>query len=247
MSDKLIAIAINLQKQHYPNADVIFLAGSVIRGEETATSDLDIVVIFKQLPAAYRESFRFESWPIETFVHDPATLRYFFVEADRPTGVPSLAAMVSEGIEIPQPSELSRELKQLANDVLAAGPPVWDKDAIDRSRYAITELIDDIRSPRSRAELLASGTQLYDAVVEHYLRSRNLWSAKGKSIPRRLRKVAPQFAAQFEESFAALFIDGKTEKLIELVENMLKPDGGWLFEGYKLIAPVDWRKKCDFL
>ena len=242
MRDEPIAIATKIQQDRYPNADVIFLAGSVIRGENTATSDLDLVVIFQQIPAAYRESFQFESWPIEAFVHDPETLKYFFIESDKPTGVPSLPAMVSEGIEIPQPTQLSRELKQLADDVLAEGPPVWDKDAIDSSRYAITELINDIRAPRSRAELMASGTQLYDQVANHYLRRRNLWSAKGKTIPRRLRQISPQFANQFEESFTALFTHGETDKLISLVENMLAPDGGWLFEGYKRVAPVSWRK-----
>ncbi|MEM1256551.1 MAG: nucleotidyltransferase domain-containing protein [Cyanobacteria bacterium P01_H01_bin.21] len=242
MRDTPTAIATKIQQAHYPNSDVIFLAGSVIRGEGTATSDLDLVVVFQQLPAAYRESFQFEGWPVEAFVHDPETLRYFFFEADRPTGIPSLPAMVSEGIEIPQPSQLFRELKQLADDILTVGPPVWDKDAIDRSRYTLTELVDDIRAPRSRAELMASGTQLYDAMAEHYLRSRHLWSAAGKTIPRRLQQVEPQFADQFEESFADLFINGKTEKLIGLVENMLEPDGGWLFERYKLVAPVDWRK-----
>ncbi|EKU99431.1 hypothetical protein Lepto7375DRAFT_1473 [Leptolyngbya sp. PCC 7375] len=241
MRDELIAIATKIQQDRYPDADVIFLAGSVIRGEGAATSDLDLVVVFQQLPAAYRESFQFEGWPVEAFVHDPETLRYFFFEVDSPTGIPSLPAMVSEGIEIPQPSQLSRELKQLADNVLTAGPPVWDKDAIDRSRYAITELIDDIRAPRSRAELIASGTQLYDAVANHYLRSRNLWSATGKTIPRRLQQVAPQFAAQFEDSFTALFAHGKTDELIGVVENMLMPEGGWLFEGYKLVAPVSWR------
>ncbi|MEM8614131.1 MAG: hypothetical protein AAGF93_19065 [Cyanobacteria bacterium P01_H01_bin.105] len=137
---------------------------------------------------------------------------------------------------------MSRELTQLADNVLNQGPPVWDKDAIDRSRYTLTELIDDIRAPRSRAELLASGTQLYDEVANHYLRRRNLWSASGKTIPRRLQQISPQFADQFEESFAALFTHGETDKLIKLVENMLTPDGGWLFEGYKLVASVSWRK-----
>ena len=92
-------------------------------------------------------------------------------------------------------------------------------------------------------QLIASGTQLYDVVADHYLLSRNLWSAKGKSIPRQLQQVAPQFSKQFEESFSDLFINGKTEKLIELVNDMLVLDGGWLFEGYKLVAPTDWRKQ----
>ena len=59
MRDEPIAIATKIQQDHYPNADVIFLVGSVIRGEDTATSDLDLVVIFQKLSAAYRESFQF--------------------------------------------------------------------------------------------------------------------------------------------------------------------------------------------
>ena len=64
--------------EKYPEARVVFLAGSVVRGEDTETSDLDLVVIFDRLPQAYRESFIFGGWPVEAFIHDPETLRYFF-------------------------------------------------------------------------------------------------------------------------------------------------------------------------
>jgi predicted nucleotidyltransferase len=57
----------------YRDASVIFLAGSIVRGESTPFSDLDLVVIFDKLPAAYRESFYFQGFPIEAFVHDPET------------------------------------------------------------------------------------------------------------------------------------------------------------------------------
>jgi hypothetical protein len=48
---------------------------------------------------------------VEAFVHDPATLKYFFFEVDRASGVPSLPQMVVEGVEIPAPTEMSRALK----------------------------------------------------------------------------------------------------------------------------------------
>jgi len=41
-------------ERKYPGASVIFLAGSIVRGESTPFSDLDLVVIFDKLPAAYR-------------------------------------------------------------------------------------------------------------------------------------------------------------------------------------------------
>lgn len=53
-----------------PSAAISFLAGSVIRGEQTATSDLDIVVVFDELPNVYRESLGWDEWAVEVFVRD---------------------------------------------------------------------------------------------------------------------------------------------------------------------------------
>jgi predicted nucleotidyltransferase len=55
MSD-LIKITRQILDDRYPGADVIFLAGSLLRGEGTPYSDLDLVVIFERLHHAWRES-----------------------------------------------------------------------------------------------------------------------------------------------------------------------------------------------
>src|SRR5262245_32015520 len=114
MNEPIIAAANAIQAERYSNAAAVFAAGSILRGEGTPFSDLDLVVVFAQLPCAYRESFTFEGYPVEAFVHDPETLEYFFLEIDRPSGIPALPQMVVEGIEVPASSELSRELKRRA-------------------------------------------------------------------------------------------------------------------------------------
>jgi nucleotidyltransferase-like protein len=235
------ATAAEILAQKYPEARVAFLAGSVIRGEDTDTSDLDLVVIYDTLPQAYRESFVFGGWPTEAFVHDPQTLRYFFYEVDRPSGVPVLPTMVLEGVELPRRNELSASLKQLAQTVLDAGPPEWGETKVTASRYAITNLMEDLRAPRSRNELAASAAGLYSLLAEHYLRSRRLWSAQGKSIPRRLSSLSAEFGAAFCEAFKATFEEGNIAKLVPLCEEVLRPSGGWLFDGHVLHAPESWR------
>ncbi len=55
MLNQLTKITNEILASKYSAARVIFLAGSVVRGEGTAYSDLDLVVIFDKLPAAYRE------------------------------------------------------------------------------------------------------------------------------------------------------------------------------------------------
>ncbi|MGC1308246.1 MAG: nucleotidyltransferase domain-containing protein [Phormidesmis sp.] len=230
-----------IHAERYPEAEVIFLSGSVIRGENTLTSDLDLVIIFRRLENAYRESFRFDNWPVEAFVHDPETLNYFF-QMDRASGVPSLPNMVSEGVEVPGASDFSYSMRELARAVLAEGPPHWKKLEIDNSRYAITDILDDLHEPRSRAEQIASATVLFSQLSNHFLRSRQLWSAKGKTIPRRLREVDTEFSIRFEESFQELFTTGHATQVITLAKEVLERNGGRLFEGHKLAAPTDWRQ-----
>jgi predicted nucleotidyltransferase len=240
VSDELIAVAKAIHIQRYGNAEVTFFAGSLVRGDGTSTSDVDLVVVFKRVENAYRESFQFGKRLVEAFVHDPETLNYFFLRA-RQTGVPILQTMMSEGVEIPSSSPFSRSLREIASRSVREGPEPWSGTEIDASRYAITNLVDDLREPRSRAEQTASAVALYTALSNHYLRSRGLWSAKDKAIPRQLRRLHPAFAESFEAAFEALFSDGESSRAIALTEEVLAPDGGWLFDGYTVPAPTEWR------
>jgi Nucleotidyltransferase domain len=239
--EKLIKITQEILQVKYPSAKFAFLAGSIVRGEATAFSDLDIVVIFKELPNAYRESFYFQGFPVETFVHTAETLNYFF-EEDAKSGVPSLPQMVAEGIEVPSKCELSEKLKNLANEILNNPPKISDEE-LRIYQYWITDLIDDIREPRSKLELTAVGTRLYEVIATCYLQTNGFWSAKGKSIPRNLIKHNPYFYQKFTESFEELFVNGKTEKVIKLAEKLLEKHGGFMFDGIRLDAPPEWKKE----
>jgi predicted nucleotidyltransferase len=52
--NELIKITNELKSAKFPDAQVIFLAGSYVRGEGTPASDLDLVVLYNNLPNAYR-------------------------------------------------------------------------------------------------------------------------------------------------------------------------------------------------
>jgi predicted nucleotidyltransferase len=42
--------------RRYPDASVVFAAGSLVRGEGTAYSDLDLVVVYPAVPTAVKAS-----------------------------------------------------------------------------------------------------------------------------------------------------------------------------------------------
>lgn len=240
--EDVVAAAKRIRDQKYGDAAAVLLAGSIVRGEGTAYSDLDLVVVYPRVPCAYRESFRFEEYPVEAFVHDPETLAYFFLDVDRPSGVPSLPQMVFEGIEIPEPTDASRSSKELAASVLAMGPPPLSPQALERLRYGITDLVDDMRAPRSHEELLGTGAALFESLANYYLRSHGLWAGKGKSIPRALTRADSKLAGRYGRCFNDLFAHGNTGGVIALAEELLEPGGGLLFDGYRLDAPGEWRR-----
>ena len=211
---------------------MLFLGGSVMRGEATPTSDLDIVVVYERLPNAYREAFVYGGWPVEAFVHDVGTLAEFF-ESDRRRGVPALLSMVWEGVEVPEASEFSAGLKRSARELLEAGPPPWDEEELTLRRYRLTDWVDDMRYPRSAEELVATGAWLYQDAAEFYFRTRGLWSAHSKTIPRRLREADAAFAERFLRAFDALFAERRPEPAVALVAELLEPCGGFLFEGFR--------------
>ena len=91
-------------------------------------------------------------------------------------------------------------------------------------------------------EFQATRTELYEALADYYFRSNHRWSAKGKAIPRILKRADADLCLRFCNSFDELFSHGESEKVIALVGELLETNGGFLFDGHRLEAPGDHRK-----
>lgn len=239
-----IFVTKDLFETRYRGADAVFVAGSVVRGEASNYSDIDLVVVYPKVDAAFRDSFTHLGWPVEAFIHDPETVRYFFETIDRQIGRATLADMIFEGQEIPGPTSLSTRLKDMAGDLLREGPPQLSPDEIEDRRYHISELIDDIREPRNRHELMASGALVYQELADYYFRSRRSWAGTGKAIVRRMKRQDPIFARRFSEAFENLFCEGQSNKVVEIAKDLLEPAGGFLFEGYRRDVSPTWRARA---
>lgn len=233
---------LHLFEQKYQHAQAMIWAGSTSTGNYTSNSDLDVVIVFSEVPHAYREAFIFEDWRVDAFIHDLGTLKYFFEEIDRPSGMPVLPEMVANGVLISAPNALSKKIKSQATELIQRGPPVWSKLQIDKARFFITDLLDDILSPRNRVEQQASAAKLYEPLAEFYFRSQNKWQASGKAILHYLKKENYELATDWQEAFDEIFKHGDTRLLEKLVNKILTPFGGLFWDGFHLDAPQNWRK-----
>ena len=227
------AMAARVLAVRYPDADAALLTGSLVRGDATPGSDLDLIVLYSKLPRSRRESFVFEAMPVEIFVHDPETLSWS-LNADLEAGRPGMHNMVAEGrILGPRPGAAER-LRARARAGLAAGPPPFKPEQLELFRYHLTDRINDLRDERDPAEVVATGVWLYDALAVLILRGQGRWMGTGKWIPRHLRALDPALEGRFSAAFQALFARHDPRRVIALAETELAAHGGMLFDGYQV-------------
>ncbi|WP_203248233.1 nucleotidyltransferase domain-containing protein [Sporosarcina beigongshangi] len=216
----------------FPNCQAAVMAGSVVRGEHTATSDLDIVVFDDKVESAYRESFIDYGWPIEVFVHNFTSYKDFF-KLDCERARPSLPRMVSEGLIIID-SGAVRAIKDEADELLNQGPAMWSWDTIETKRYMLTDALDDLVGSTNRAEEIFIANTLADAIHEFVLRTNGKWIGESKWVVRALNNYDEDFAGRFVQAFDMFYRTGAKGEIINLADEVLQPYGGRLFEGYSM-------------
>ncbi len=226
--------------KHYPGYKCAFVAGSMLRGQETATSDIDIVVIYDdEFEDVHRNSVIEDGWPVEFFVHNIKANDYF-MEQDRKRGMYIMMDMVANGLPLPELNEIARERQFKASEMIRSGPPALSDAEIEDRRYLITDGIDDLDEGRPALERFGTLSNLYHQIGDLYLRGKGLWSGNGKSLGRLLRRADVNFSRNFEIAFEKAY-QGDFLAVRNIGEDVLNSYGGRLFAGYKRQAPKEWK------
>lgn len=236
MTEALRLLANRLLRELFPEAQVAFLAGSVVRGEGTATSDLDLVVVaLHDDETPYRKSLIYSDWPVELFVHSLASLRSFWA-SDCQRRRPSLPQMCVEGLVLRDLQGLAEGLKQEARACLEAGPPALTELEQQQMRYQITDLLADFEGSRVYEETLFIVPALVAASIDFYLDMKRAWSGQGKWRWRALKRANAAEAEALSQVLHAFYAEANREPLGAWVRQVLAPHGGTFFAGFELKA-----------
>ena len=219
-----------LVERMFPNCEVALLAGSVVRGEATKTSDLDIVVFDNSIMSSYRESLMENGWPAELFIHNSTSYHAFFL-SDCERGHPSLPNMVSEGIVL-KDNGSAKVIKDEARKLLAQGPAKWTLKEAEQKRYFLTDVLDDFIGSDNPAEELFIASALAQQLGEFVLRMNRQWTGTSKWLVRALKRYDGEFASRFTGALDHYYSTREKEALIELTESVLRANGGRLFDGF---------------
>ncbi|WP_162137281.1 nucleotidyltransferase domain-containing protein, partial [Paenibacillus senegalensis] len=185
MKDSAFEAALNFVNKRFPNCDISILAGSASRGEETDSSDLDIVIIDSKI-SDFRESFEEFGWRIECFIHNFESVNRDF-KSDRDKGRPVLATMIFEGIVLKDNGQ-ARMLKEFADNFIKEGPEPLSQEYINSSRYFMFDLLDDFIDAKNQEEAIITLNTLSVQLIDFILRLHGQWSGRGKTLVRSLNQ-----------------------------------------------------------
>ncbi len=243
--EKALRLSREIFSSRYPEASFAVASGSIIRGQGAPHSDIDLVVVYKNLPTAYRESFFYEDVPVEAFVHDAETLQAF-MEDDLKKATPAMHHMVATGIVLPAKTQESTQLQRYARDILSKGleTPAW---RIDLLRYLVGDKIDDLKDERPFGERASLLYALYETIGELRLRIDGRFIATGKYLSRSLHACDPAFAQRLEAFMSQALQDPQAKVDIETPTALLDLCGGYIFDRFKLEAPQNMRAEAKWL
>ena len=221
----------NFIQSYFPECSFALVAGSVVRGEATTTSDLDVVIINDKNEETYRESFYEYGWPIEVFIYTFETYKDFF-ESDVKRRRPSLPKMLSEGIVLKDKYGIESKIREEANQLLKNGPAPFDQSEMNSQRYNITDMIDDLIGAKVYEEEIFIVNELSEKIVNFILVNNGQWMGRGKWLPKLLKKFDEELYIELINSLNKFYKDNDKQYFTEYVTDELNKYGGRLFEGY---------------
>ncbi|EJT04790.1 nucleotidyltransferase domain-containing protein [Rhizobium sp. CCGE 510] len=240
LAARALAAARRCVASRFAGAAFAYVAGSLMRGDGTAFSDIDLVVVFPSLERAWRESFTEDGFLVEAFVHDEQTLAHY-LHADAESGCPVMVTMVATGSIVGPDFDSAHIVQAKAANMLAAGPKPLAGASYEMLRYHVTDLADDLRGSRRPEEIAAIAAQLYQKLADLILLGRGAWTGRGKWAPRLIRELNAELAIEFDAAFR-LAAGGDAARFLALADCELGLHGGRYFEGFRQQAPMEARR-----
>ena len=221
--------------ERFPDARAAWLAGSVVAGNATATSDLDVTVLLPGPPAPFRESLEYDGWPVELFVHSRETVAHWIAK-DLERRRPTLVRLISSGVVLLDLDGTGTALAEECDVILSAGPGPLSTAELDSMRYGLTDLLDDLADSTDPVTTAAVAVATWEAAGRLLLAADGRWWGTAKWLVRELREYdaahGTSYALRLHAGLAAS-LDRDAVLLAVVVEEVLDGVGGRLWVGYR--------------
>lgn len=199
------AVAERFIAARYPRASVAVIGGSTARGERTATSDIDLLLLGDEIfdeagKTSEASTHAFDGEIFEVFAY---TSEGFTTWAERGVAQhrPVIVHMLVEGTAIRDDGTLLAR-RGTWQEIIDAGP-VLSPDESALRRYVISDLLDDLHDASDPLEKQVLASLLFERTAELMLLAERRWIGAGKWLPRRLREMSRERAELLAEPLLA--------------------------------------------
>ncbi|HEX9553764.1 MAG TPA: hypothetical protein VF983_11215 [Streptosporangiaceae bacterium] len=151
---------------------------------------------------------------------------------DRARRRPTLARMCADGVILTDADGTATVVRDQARAVLAAGSPPLERSELDRRRYGLTDLLDDLAGSSDPGETALICWYVLRETAELALLIRGSWLGSGKWLLRELRAAEPALAEELIEA------RDDPARLASLTDGVLARAGGRLWAGYHQIGKL---------
>jgi hypothetical protein len=214
---------------HFPAAATAVIAGSTARGERTASSDIDLLLIGEDLfddgSDSAAATYAFEGEIFEVFAYTAAGFDEWAQRGIRQHR-PVIVHMLVEGMPLRTGDDYA-QLRARWAAALAEGPEV-DPRELEFRRYVITDVLDDLRDAVDPLERQVLAGTLFEKTAELMLLSDRRWIGTGKYLPRRLRALDRDRV----DALSSPLLRGDLALLADAVEHELARAGGRVQAGF---------------
>lgn len=230
------AAARGVVAERFPDARAAWLGGSVVRGQATAASDLDVTVLLDGPPAPFRDTVRWHGWLVELFVHTDASLDHYRRADLEGRRQPTMSRLVGETVVLVDRdgSGTRRRAECLAE--IGAGPSPLSPDDLLLARYRVTAWVDDLRSATPPLRT-AAATTAYAELLGLLLDVHRRWRGQGKGLAREVLALDEARGTRWlrrADAGLAAAVAGDPAPLAALADEVLDLAGGPLREGLRL-------------
>lgn len=216
-------------EEMFPGAEIAVIGGSTARGTRTRTSDIDLLLIGDEIFADGQPSlagaWEYDGEVFEVFAY-PQDAYSEWARRGITQYRPVIVHLLVEGQEVRGGDALTR-LREKWRASLAKGPTVGAHELAMR-RYAITDLIDDLRDGTEPLEQNVVAWNLFEKIAELMLLAEERWIGTGKYLPRRLRELSPGRT----EQLTSPLLQGDLVAFADRVEQELTRAGGRVHAGF---------------
>lgn len=219
------------------NALALILYGSLSRKEESANSDIDLMVITNEYHLQKRHSVRYG-----------ITVEYLEIHLDfidnfiAKTEIPILFTLAG-GIVLFDKISVTERLKNIARKILDDDPPVnpkWENERYKtKRRYDITEIYSDLLDVEDETSFNYIVTIFIDSAMQLLLENNKLWPTTRKKTMNLLQTHCSKGYQYIKVLLSAgQSLSDKRNAAKGLIEYVLKPYGG-ILTGDAIIFRVD--------